>query len=203
LICCIQVSKGRRFPRALLPMSCNDSANAMNTSSNESSVWLSSILVAWFRAGVPLALLATWIGSVLAYVPRHGLGTVPILAYTFSGIVFVLIGRRSIRLSTVRVIGQNICFTGLCRVDVCPVSDLTEVSVKYRRGIPWAVFRLSPPAESGIREYHTILQPKLEYLFTKRLSDLEVFHGLRVRYTDYLGRERLEIIGMTNNDKVK
>jgi len=167
----------------------------MNGSTPDSKIRLSSPLVTVFRLGVPLTLAATFIGCVAAYFSENDTGMDSLALFLLAGFVFVLLGRRCIRLVAVHVTGDQLRFFTCFQVHVFPVSDLLEVSVMYRRGIPWAVFRVSKRGVPDVRDFHTILRPKLEYLWTKEISDLSVLDGVLIRYKGLAGQERSVTIG--------
>jgi hypothetical protein len=162
--------------------------------SRDSIIRLSTPLVPYFQVGVPVVLAATLIGCGAVYFSANDIGANS-LWFIVAGAVFVYWGWKCARLVSVHVVGDQLRFSTFFGVNVFPVSDLMELTVKYRRGIPWAVFRVSRRGDSHVANFHTVLRPKLEYLWTKALPDLSILDGVLIRYKGLWGQERVEIIG--------
>jgi hypothetical protein len=162
---------------------------------SNAEIRLSSILVTFFKLGVPTVFAITYIWGGIAYFSGERADSESVIYYVVLGGVFAIIARRSARLFGVHLSDQRIRFSAWFQDHEFAPSELEEVIVTYRRGIPWAVFRVICVDCPGVRSFHTILRPTIDYLWTGELSELSAFTGVRVTYKSLWGRERSFILG--------
>jgi hypothetical protein len=162
--------------------------------SDELRLRLSWRLLGLFSVGIPLLMLLLAFGA-LTFVFQGGSKTVELV---WLGVTFLVVGAVALRWATFASISVSGDRVHISRWRDClelPVSDLRDVLVVYRKGIPFARFTFGDGRSSHFRRFWTVLRPDLSYLVTGRLSDLDVFRGTPVRYKDLFGRTRGHTIG--------
>ena len=153
-----------------------------------------SIQLSWrflivFKVGVPIVMTVLVVNSLINW-PANGFHAIELFLFCVLEFVVVFAGWWSARLVWIRIKGDRIYIRRWFGSRVFPLSDLSEVSVNYRKGIAWAVFRLSDRESSRVLKFNTMLKPDRDYGRTGMLADLAILEGTTIRYKDCWGRER-------------